>query len=138
MRKIKTFITLIVLYEFAMLTILQVPDYCSAFFYDAFCYVGNFKYFLLCIMLPVLIALFVWWTPDIVRHLCPNKCMVKTDQENNVKDVLREIVSKTDIEKLITAAIIMGVQKFAQTHPKTTEVFDSILDVLKKSQVKKK
>lgn len=120
-----------------MLIILQIPNYCNFVFNYNFCDMGGFKYFLLCIMLPVLIALFVWWVPDVVRALCPHKCEIKPEPDITVKNIINEIISKQDIEKFITAAIIMGIQKFATNHPKTTEVFDNILDVLKNTNAEK-
>ncbi|MBQ3943901.1 MAG: hypothetical protein II669_06245 [Elusimicrobia bacterium] len=52
-------------------------------------------------------------------------------------DVLREIISKQDIERLITAAIIMGIQKFAQKHPKTNTIFGDILNALMKNNTRR-
>jgi len=88
-------------------------------------------------MLPVLIGLFIWWIPEMARAICPNKCNIKTDTDINIKNIFNEIISKQDIERFITAAIIMGIQKFATNHPKTTETFDNILDVLKNTNKKK-
>lgn len=137
MRKIKIFITIFTLYEFVMLTILQIPKFCNAFFNNNFCYVGGFKYFLLCIMLPILIGLFVWWLPEIVRTLCSNKCNITKETDEKNKDTFNEIISKQDIENFITSAIITGIQKFAIKHPKTTEAFDGIIDILKNTNTKK-
>lgn len=138
MRKIKIFITVLLLYEFVMLTILQIPDYCVYWFNHNFCETNHFKYFLLCIMLPGVSGLFLWWIPEIARVLCPNKCNVKPASETTIKNIFNEIISKQDIERFITAAIIMGIQKFASTHPKTQETFDNILDVLKNTKTDKK
>ena len=139
MRKIKIFITIVVLYELVMLTVLQIPDYCTSWFNYNFCETHHFKYFLLCIMLPILLGLFVWWIPEISRLFCPHKCEIPQKTDMNIKDIFNEIISKQDIEKFITAAVIMGIQKFAATHPKTAETFDNILDVLKntKTEIKK-
>ena len=134
MRKIKIFITVLILYEFVMLTVLAVPSYCTAFFNYNFCDINNFKYFLLCVMLPTLVGLFIWWMPDIARILCPNRCNAKPEPDKTIKNIFNEIISKQDIEKFITAAIIMGIQKFATTHPKTAETFDNILDILKNAK----
>ncbi len=138
MRKIKIFITIVVLYEFAMLTVLQISEYCAHFFNHNFCEMDNYKYFLMCVMLPVLIGLVVWWAPEIARLFCPNKCDIKPQSDVSIKNIFNEIISKQDIERFITAAIIMGIQKFATTHPKTEEVFDNILDVLKNTNTQKK
>ena len=83
-------------------------------------------------MLPVLFGLIVWWTPDIARMICSNRCNIKPDV--TPKNIFNEITSKQDIEKFITALIIMGIQKFVANHPKTTEAFDNILDVLKNAK----
>lgn len=134
MRKIKIFTTVFIVYEFVMLTILQIPRFCGTFFNHNFCVVGGFKYFLLCIMLPILVGLLMWWLPDIARAACPNKC----DVEPESKNIFNEIISKQDIEKFIVAAIVMGIQKFVAQHPKTTETFENILDGLKKTKSGKK
>ena len=121
-----------------MLTILQIPDYCANVFNYNFCDMQHFKYFLLCVMLPTLVGLVVWWMPDFARLFCPNKCVVKPEPDITIKNIFNEIISKQDIEKFITAAIIMGIQKFAATHPKTAETFDNILDVLKNTKTETK
>ena len=121
-----------------MLTILQIPDYCVSLFNYNFCDMHNFKYFLLCIMLPIRVGLVIWWMPDFARVFCPNKCTVKPEPDIKIKNIFNEIISKQDIEKFITAAIIMGIQKFATNHPKTTETFDNILDVLKRTNTDNK
>ena len=113
-----------------MLTILQVPEYCYFVFNFSFCSV-SFKYFLLCIMLPSLIGVFIWWIPEILRMFCKS-CQCQKPEPKTIKDVLHEIISKQDIEKFITTAIIMGIQKFVASHPKQKETFDNILDVIKK------
>ena len=136
MRKIKIFITILSLYELTMLTVLGVSDYCLAWFNINFC-ISNFKYFLMCIALPILIGLFIWWMPDIAKLFC-KKCECQIPEEKPIKNVLNEIISKQDIEKFITAAIIMGIQKFSVSHPKTTEVFDNILKGVTKTNSKKK
>ena len=141
MRKLKIFITIFVLYEFVMLSVLQIPTYCNAIFNYNFCAMYNFKYFLLCLMLPVLCGLVIWWTPEFARMLCPNKCACdKAPQTIHDKDMYHDEMSKQYLEKLITSAIMIGVQKFATSHPKTEKVFDNIFDALttpKKTKKKK-
>ena len=133
MRRLKIFITIFVLYELVMLTILQISDYCLWWFNYNFCETGVFKYFLMCIMLPLCFTLFIWWIPEISRMLCKNKCECMAEKEpSSIKDILREIVSTKDIERLITAAIIMGVQKFVNNHPKTKATLTDILKNIEK------
>ena len=131
MRKIKIFITFLVLYEFIMLTILQINKYCIGFFAQSFCNIP-FRYFLLCIVIPVLVALLAWWMPDISKILC-KKCQCEIKHEEPIKDALKEIITKQDIERLITAAVVMGIQKFTATHPKTKETLGKILKTVGKN-----
>lgn len=141
MRKIKIFITILVLYEFVILTVLQISNYCNAIFNNNFCATDNFKYFLMCVMLPGLFVLFLWWMPDIARPFCKNKCQCEEthlEQTSNIKES-REIISRDDMERLVTGAIIMGIQKFASMHPKTTKAFNNIIDALQNTKkIKKK
>ena len=137
MRKFKIFITLFLLYELILLTILQINEYCLFVFNANFCSYDSFKYFLMCIMLPIIFGLFIWWIPDITRLFCNKKCDCDVKKEMSWKDVVHEIISKQDIERLITAAVIMGVQKFATNHPETTKTFGNILDVIKNTDNKK-
>ncbi len=132
MRKIKIFITILVLYEFVILTVLQISNYCNAIFNNNFCATDNFKYFLLCVMLPVLVMLFFWWMPEIARPFCSNKCQCEMQQLESHKS------TSPDIEKLITAAIIMGVHKLAMRHPKTKKILDNISNVLTDVKTDKK
>lgn len=132
MRKIKIFITILVLYEFVMLTVLQISNYCNAIFNNNFCATDNFKYFLLCVMLPVLVMLFFWWMPEIARPFCSNKCQCEMQQLESHKS------TSPDIEKLITTAIIMGVHKLAMQHPKTKKILDNISDILTDVKIGKK
>jgi len=141
MRKIKIFITLLFLYEFVITTILQVPGFCNTFFNRGFCDVGNFKYFLMCIMLPGLLILFFWWMPDMARPFCKNKCQcdeMHSEQTINPKET-HEMISRDDLERLVTGAIVMGIQKFASMHPKTTKAFNNIIGALQNTKkIKKK
>ena len=141
MRKIKIFITLLFLYEFVITTILQVPGFCNTFFNRGFCDVGNFKYFLMCIMLPGLLILFFWWMPDMARPFCKNKCQcdeMHSEQTINPEET-HEIISRDDMERLVTGAIVMGIQKFASMHPKTTKAFNNIIGALQNTKkIKKK
>jgi len=88
----------------------------------------------------MLVALFVWWLPEIGRLFCPNKCKCeeKTEHPEPTKNNSNEIISRQDIERFITSAIMIGIQKFAAAHPKTQQTFDNILDVIKNTKTKSK
>ena len=132
MHGLKVFITIFVLYEFVTIILLQVPDYCMNVFNQNFCDNIAFKYFLICVVFPILVGVFIWWMPDILRLLCNRGCKMNTQKPKpeTIHDILKQIISTQDIERLITAAIIMGIQKFSQTHPKTQAIFDDMLNTL--------
>jgi hypothetical protein len=67
--------------------------------------------------------LFVWWTPELSRAIC-KKCQCDVKKEEPIKD---------NMERLITAALILGVQKFANNHPQTKKAFNNIVEVLNKA-----
>ena len=136
MHRIKIYVTILLLYEFVILTILQIPDYCFGVFNVNFCSVG-FRYFLMAIVVPVLFGLFAWWVPEIRRVFC-SQCKYENQKDKSIKDIFKEIISKQDIERLITAAIIMGIQKFAANHPKTKETFATVVNALEKEGMSKK
>jgi len=135
MHRFKVFITFLIIYELSVITILQIQRYCISVFSFNFCEYGVYKYFLMCAALPILFGVFIWWIPDIIRLFCKNKCIIP-QQPETIHDALKEIISSKDIERFITAAIIMGIQKFAHEHPKTNAVFDNIMDIVKKSKNK--
>ena len=124
MRKFKIFITVLLIYEFAILTILQIPRYCLNFFSTNFCNV-EFKYFLMAIVVPSFFGLFLWWIPEISKVFC-KKCQCEIPHEKTVSEKVSEITSKQIIEHLITTAIITGIDKFASTHPKTKKKIQDI------------
>lgn len=136
MRKLKVFLTILLLYEFTILTVLQIPRYCVGFFTPHFCNI-SFRYFFMVIVLPALITLFVWWMPEISRLFC-RKCQCEVPHEKSIKDNVKEIVSDQDIERLISAIIVAGMQKFVSKHPKTTETLSDIIKAFIKSSDKKR
>jgi len=89
------------------------------------------------IVLPALITLFVWWMPEISRLFC-RKCQCEVPHEKSIKDNVKEIVSDQDIERLISAIIVAGMQKFVSKHPKTTETLSDIIKAFIKSSDKKR
>ncbi len=138
MRKIKIFTTILLLYEFIILTILQVPNYCAGVFNINFCNVG-FRYFLLCIVVPVLVWLFLWWLPDISKVFCKKcECDNLESKEHLHENNTTENMSTKALEHLITTAIIIGIQKFAKNHPHTQNIFNNIFDAFTKTSNKSK
>ena len=128
MRKFKIFITVLLIYEFAMLTILQISHYCTGLFSGHFCGIP-FRYFLMCIIVPGMFWLFLWWMPEISRFFC-KKCQCEIPHEKTVPDKVSEIASKQIIEHLITNALIAGIDKFTSNHPKAKKKIQDIAKVV--------
>ena len=118
MRKFKIFLTCFVLYEFTVITILQIQSFCNVFFNHNFCELNNYKYFLFCMMIPVLIGLVYWWIP---------KTTPDVTKEKSLKEILIDAIPKQYISRLITAGIIIGIKKFASNYPKTKKMLNDIL-----------
>ena len=125
MRKIKIFITIILLYEFAILTILQVPNYCIGFFNANFCSIP-FRYFLMAVVVPVLITLLAWWMPEISRPFC-KKCECETHEPEHQANDFRDQISGQVLERALATALITGVENFLSKRPKTKKALNDIL-----------
>lgn len=128
MKKFKIFITCMVLYEFVMIVLLQVRDYCNGLFNYNFCATEHFKYILLCVMLPVLIMLFLWWWSDIMRIFNP-EC--PQEQEKTFTDVLFEMIPKVYIKRFIIAAVIVALRKIVSRYPKTKNAVVDVFNLAK-------
>ena len=125
MRKFKIFITCFVLYEFVAITILQVQSFCYGIFNINFCEMNHYKYFLFCVMIPVLIGLIFWWVPK------------KTDddtQEKTLKEILIDSIPKQYIKRFVIAAIIIGVRRFIMSYPRAKKFIDNVNNFLKKQK----
>ena len=113
MQKTKIIITGLLLYEFIMITVLQIPNYCNAVFNINFCLMGTFKYFMLCIMVPVFLWLIIWWIPNVSGIFCPDKCKCETQTKS-------DIIPK-EIQRLIMATIAFGIKKILEHNQKTKD-----------------
>ena len=125
MQKFKIFLTCFVLYEFAAITILQIQSFCDVVFNHNFCELNNYKYFLFCIMIPVLMGLVYWWIPKISPDVV---------KEKSLKEIFIDAIPKQYISRLITAAIIIGIKKFVSNYPKTKKILDNVLKNIAKNK----
>ena len=120
MQKFKVCTTIFILYEFVVITILRIPNFCGAFFNLNFCNIGNFKYLLLCLMLPTLFGLIVWWMPK------------KTEPQKSTSDILFDIIPPQYIKRFIIAMVIVGIRKYVMSHPRARDFMNNVNSVLKK------
>ena len=135
MRRFKIFLTFFVIYESVIIAILHSGDYCTVVFNSNFCAYETYKYFSMCLMLPILFTVFLWWMPNIKRFFCNNTCKTQHEHHKEARyDILHEMVSHIGIERFITAAIVTGINRFAKNHPKTVATFDDILKTMNKTK----
>ncbi len=114
MQKTKIIITGLLLYEFIMITVLQIPNYCNAVFNINFCLMTSFKYFMLCVMVPVFLWLIIWWIPNVSGIFCQNKCKCETQTKSDT-------IPK-EIQHLIMAAIAFGIKKILEHRQKNKDI----------------
>lgn len=109
-----------------MIILLQFRDYCTGLFNYNFCATEHFKYFLLCVMLPVSIMLFLWWWGDISRIFNSER-----PQEKTFKDIFFEMIPKVYIKRFIIAAVIIALRKMILRYPKAKNAINDVLDLAK-------
>ena len=124
MRKFKIFTTIFILYEFIAITILHVPEFCFVLFNYNFCETG-YKYFLFCIMLPVLIWIMYWWLPK------------KETSQKTFVEIMTDVVPPLYIKRFLIAVVIVGLRKFIMSHPHARDFLNNVNNILKKTSKQK-
>lgn len=117
MQKFKVYTTIFILYEFVVITILRIPNFCGALFNNNFCNIGNYKYLLFCVMLPTLFGLVVWWMPK------------KSESQKSTSDILLDIFPPKYIKRFIIAMVIVGIRKFVMSHPRARDFINNVNSV---------
>lgn len=121
MKKFKIFTTLFIIYEFVIITILQIHNFCVGFFNYNFCNTAWYKYFLFCVMLPTLVCLLFWWMPR-----------KEVETKKSSLDILFDLLTPQYIKRFLIAIVIVGLRKFIMSHPKAKDFFNDVNSVIKK------
>lgn len=130
--KAKICLTVFSLYEILIVSLLQSQRVCDAMFGIHFCDANVFKYFIMCFAVPMVAFLIVMWVMEIVdsirhRHTLFYKAThAMKNIAENVKDKVSESVSAGDLEKLITAALMVGLKRYADKSPRARKVLDEM------------
>lgn len=130
--KAKICLTVAALYEILIVILLQSQRFCDAMFGVSFCDATVFKYFIMCFAVPMVAYLIVMWIMEIVdsirhRHTLFYKAThAMKNIAENVKDKVSENVSAGDLEKLITAALMVGLKRYADKSPHARKVLDEM------------
>ncbi len=116
--RLKICTTVLVIYEILAVLLLHCRRTCDALFGMGFCDDHAFKYFIACFAIPAIVWLIVMWIAEIVhgnrrRHsfMYRAKTAVR-DAAENVGHKIRENVSVADLEKVLAAALLIGVKKY--------------------------
>lgn len=131
--KSKICFTVLTIYEIVAVSAMHFQRICDAMFPTAFCD-SWFRYFLFCVVVPLLVFLIVMWIREIVR-LRRRRSFIRRAR-NTVNEILASIRGKVsehinvqDMEKIITAAILVGIKKYADRHPNLRHNVNHVIDI---------
>ena len=129
--KSKICFTSIVIYEIIAVSFLHFQRLCDSIFSSAFC-TSWYRYFLFCVVIP-LIALLIWmWIREIIRvhrrhHFIRRAKSVASSILSSIRGQVSDTVSSTDLEKIITAAVLIGIKQYADRHPNLRKNVNNII-----------
>lgn len=130
--KYKIGLTIFSLYEIIAVLLLHCPRTCDAMFGTAFCDDHVFKYFIVCIAVPLLVFLIVMWIMEIIHGVRRRRSLLykaKHAVKNmafNIKNKISESVSARDVEKIISGAVLVGLKKYSDRNPSARRLLDEI------------
>lgn len=130
--KSKLGLTILSLYEIAAILLLHHPKTCNAMFGMSFCSDSVLKYFIWCVAVPVLIFLIAMWVMDIIHRIRRRRSLlykVKHAVQNmasELHDRVSESLSSADMERMMTAALLVGLKRFADSNPRAHQILDEI------------
>lgn len=119
--KSKICITTLAVYEIIAVSFLHFKQICDSVFTSSFCD-SWYRYFLFCIIVPT-IALLIWmWIREIIRVRRRHKFIRRAKNAANsilsgIRGHVSENITPADLEKIITAAVLIGIKRYADRHP---------------------
>lgn len=132
--KSKICLTVLTIYEIVAVILLHCSRTCDAMFGTMFCDDHVFKYFIVCFAVPALLFLILMWIMEIVEHVRRRhslfykaKHAVK-NMASNIRDRVSESVSSGDMEKMIAAALVVGLKKYSNRNPRARKMLNDIMD----------
>lgn len=131
--KSKVCFTVLAIYEMVAVSILHFQRICDAMFPTAFCD-SWYRYFLFCVIVPLIVGLILMWIREIVRAHRRRKFFRRA--RNTVRTVMSTIRGRVseqidirDMEKIVTAAVLVGIKKYADNHPGLRKNVNHIMDI---------
>lgn len=131
--KSKVCFTVLAVYEIIAVSALHFKRVCDAMFPTAFCD-SWFRYFLFCVAVPLLVFLIFMWIREIVRTRRRRRFIRRARNVVNgilasIRGRIAENIDWPHMEKIITAAILVGIKKYADSHPGLRRHVSNIMDV---------
>ena len=131
--KSKICLTVFIVYEAAVISFLHFQSTCDAIFSSAFC-TSWFRYFLFCVIVPLFVGLILMWINEIIRAHHRRRFIRRAKNTvNGILSAVRGHMSKhmdvADIEKIITAAVLIGIKKYADYHPGLRHHVNHVMDI---------
>lgn len=131
--KSKICFTALAIYEMIAVSALHFQRICDAMFPTPFCD-SWYRYFLFCVVVPLIVVLIVMWIREIVRaHR--RRAFIRRAR-NTVQGVMSSIrgrvsehIDPRDLEKIITAAVLVGIKRYADRHPNLRRNVNNIMDI---------
>ena len=129
--KSKICFTSIVIYEIIAVSFLHFQHLCDSIFSSSFC-ASWYRYFLFCVVVP-LIALLIWmWIREIIRVRRRHRFIRRAKNAasgiiSSIRGHVSENISSADMEKIITAAVLIGIKQYADRHPNLRKNVNNII-----------
>lgn len=131
--KSKICFTALAVYEMLAVSALHFQRVCDAMFTTKFCD-GWYRYFLFCVIVPLVVMLVLMWIREIIRtHRRRAFIRRARNTVNSIMSSIRGKISENidmrDMEKIITAAVLVGIKKYADRHPNLRHNMNHIMGV---------
>ncbi len=131
--KSKICFTVLTIYEIAAVSAMHFQRVCDAMFPTSFCD-SWFRYFLFCVAVPLLAFLIFMWIREIVRTRRRRRFIRRARNVVNgiissIRGRISESIDWPQMEKIITAAILVGIKRYADAHPNLRHHVSHIMDV---------
>ena len=132
MLRIKICLTIFFIYEIVATILLHASRACAPMFGLGFCSDVVFKYFVVCAAVPMLVFVIAMWVHEIViarrrRHSVFYRARGAAMRiASNVRDRITRNISQQDLEKMIAAALIVGIKKYAARNANVRRFMDDV------------
>ncbi len=131
--KSKICFTALAVYEMFAVTFLHFKRLCDTFFSTQFCD-SWYRYFLFCVIVPLIVMLILMWIREIVRYR-RRRAFIRRARNtisgiiDSIRGRVSEHIDMRDMEKIITAAVLVGIKKYADRHPGLRKNVNHVMDV---------